>query len=60
MKNILFLLLILCASVFPQLQKEYSPKVEEFMNILEEFRQNLNYVLQQDEFNVTDEELDEC
>ena len=59
MKILLFLFLFSCANIFPQLKNEYSPKVEEIMNILEKYRQNLNYIPQPDEFNVTDEELDE-
>jgi len=59
MKILLFLFLFSCANIFPQLKNEYSPKVEEIMNILEKYRQNLNYIPQPDEFNVTDEKLDE-
>ncbi|MEJ2193700.1 MAG: hypothetical protein P8X73_02430, partial [Ignavibacteriaceae bacterium] len=59
MKILLFLFLFSCANIFPQLKKEYSPVVEEFMIILEDFRQNLSYIQQPDEFNLTNEELDE-
>ncbi len=52
-------MLISTINIFPQWNSEYSPKVEEFMNILEEYRQNLNYIPHTDDFYVTDDELDD-
>jgi len=49
-------------NIFPQTKKEYSPKVEEFMNIVEGYWQNLknlNHPLPPDDFIISDEELDD-
>ena len=62
MKIILILFLVSCMNIFPQKKKEYSPKVEEFMNIVEGYWQNLknlNHPLPPDDFIISDEELDD-
>jgi hypothetical protein len=62
MKIILILFLAYCMNIFPQTKEEYSPKVEEFMNIVEGYWQNLknlNHPLPADEFLISDEDLDD-
>ena len=58
MKFLFFLSFLLYTNLYSQEQKEYSPKVVEYMNILEEFRKELNYLPLPDEFYLTDEELE--
>lgn len=57
MKYLLPLLLIFTMQLYAQGNEEYSPRVLEFMNILEDYKLNLNYIPHLDEFNITDEEL---
>jgi len=57
MKYLLLLTLAFTTRLYTQGNQEYSPRVVEFMNILEEYAQNLNYLPQPDEFYLADEEL---